>query len=59
MAKRRPDLPADLLQRFGRSGGGYEGSTTRYHDLAIDKAGNIYIGYILNDLIQKFKHNYN
>ena len=47
-------LDGTLQARFGRSGG-YEGPICRYHDLAIDKAGNIYIGDILHNSIQKFK----
>jgi peptidylamidoglycolate lyase len=48
------NLDGIVKTRFGRSGGGYEGPISRYHDLAIDKAGNIYIGDILNNIIQKF-----
>ena len=51
------DLDGNLLERFGRSGG-YDGPVCRYHDLAIDKAGNIYIGDILGNTIQKFKRSY-
>jgi len=42
------------IARFGRSGD-YEGPVCRYHDLAIDKGGNIYVGDILGNRIQKFK----
>jgi peptidylamidoglycolate lyase len=40
--------------RFGRSGQ-YEGPMSRYHDVAIDKDGNIYVGDIMQNSIQKFK----
>ncbi len=43
-----------VKERFGRSGG-YEGPVCRYHDLAIDGNGSIYVGDILGDRIQKFK----
>jgi peptidylamidoglycolate lyase len=51
------DLDGTLKARFGRTGG-YDGPVCRYHDLAIDKAGNIYIGNILGNTIQKFKRSY-
>lgn len=40
--------------RFGRSGGAYGGPKSWYHDLTIDKNGNIYAGDILGNKIQKF-----
>jgi peptidylamidoglycolate lyase len=40
--------------RFGRSGS-YTGPICRYHDLVIDKEGNIYVGDILQNSVQKFK----
>lgn len=40
--------------RFDRSGN-YSGPVCRYHDLAIDKEGTIYVGDILGNRIQKFK----
>jgi peptidylamidoglycolate lyase len=48
------DLDGTLKSRFGRTSG-YEGPICRYHDLAIDKEGNLYIGDILKNTIQKFK----
>ena len=39
---------------IGRSGS-YNGPVCRYHDLAIDKEGNIYVGDILGNIIQKFQ----
>ena len=48
------DTAGQVQTRFGRSGG-YDGPTAWYHDLAIDKEGNIYIGDILHNTIQKFR----
>lgn len=45
------------LLQFGRSGG-YDGPACRYHDVAIDKEGNIYVGDILNNRVQKFKRRF-
>ncbi len=42
------------LGRFGRSGL-YSGPRSWYHDLTVDREGNIYVGDILNNRIQKFK----
>lgn len=39
--------------RVGRSGG-YDGHVCRYHDIAVDKKSNIYVGDILGNSIQKF-----
>ena len=50
----RFDLNANLQMQFGRTGF-YEGPITRYHDIQIDREGNIYIGDILGNRIQKFK----
>jgi peptidylamidoglycolate lyase len=47
------NLDGTVKTRFGRTAG-YDGPVSRYHDLAIDKAGNIYIGDILHNSIQKF-----
>jgi peptidylamidoglycolate lyase len=47
---------SDLIfkHRFGRSGS-YEGPICRYHDITIDNKGNIYLGDILKNSIQKFR----
>jgi peptidylamidoglycolate lyase len=42
-----------LLGRFGRSGG-YTASASWYHDIAIDKNGNIYVADMLHNRLQKF-----
>jgi peptidylamidoglycolate lyase len=50
------DTSLHFISRFGRSGQ-YEGPISRYHDIVIDNDGNIYVGDILNNNIQKFsKH---
>jgi peptidylamidoglycolate lyase len=41
-------------ERLGRSGS-YSGPVCRYHDIAVDKDGSIYVTDILNNIIQKFK----
>jgi peptidylamidoglycolate lyase len=48
------DTTGQILTRFGRSGS-YEGATTWYHTLAVDKNENLYVGDILQNKIQKFK----
>lgn len=48
------DTTGRVQTRFGRSGF-YEGKTSWYHDLTVDKDENIYIGDILRNTIQKFK----
>jgi len=40
-------------KRLGRSGD-YHGDACRYHDIAVDRKGNIYVGDILGNQIQKF-----
>jgi peptidylamidoglycolate lyase len=47
------DSKHELKKRVGRSGG-YKGHLCRYHDIAVDKNGNIYVGDILGNSIQKF-----
>lgn len=49
----RFDLNANIQLQFGRSGM-YEGPISRYHDIAVDDAGNIYVGDILGNKVQKF-----
>ena len=48
------DSSENLLNRFGRTGS-YTGPVCRYHDIAVDNEGNIYVGDILGNQIQKFK----
>jgi DNA-binding beta-propeller fold protein YncE len=49
------DQQGNVITRFGRAGS-YTGPTCRYHDFTIDKEGNIYVGDILGNRIQKFKY---
>lgn len=48
------DSGGHLSLQMGRAGS-YQGPICRYHDLAIDNAGNIYIGDILGNRVQKFR----
>ena len=48
------DTEGKVQTRFGRSGN-YQGNTSWYHDLTVDKDENIYIGDILGNTIQKFR----
>ncbi|MDA3615694.1 peptidyl-alpha-hydroxyglycine alpha-amidating lyase family protein [Polluticaenibacter yanchengensis] len=48
------DALGNVETRFGRSGF-YEGKTAWYHTLTIDSDGNIYIGDILENTVQKFR----
>ena len=48
------DLDLNFKSKFGRSGN-YKGPKARYHDIQVDNKGNIYVGDILNNTIQKFK----
>ena len=48
------DLDLNLKSKFGRSGN-YKGPKVRYHDIQVDNKGNIYVGDILNNTVQKFK----
>jgi peptidylamidoglycolate lyase len=47
------DLDLNLKARVGRSGG-FNGPISRYHDIVVDKRGNVYVGDILGNTIQKF-----
>lgn len=43
-----------VQQRFGRSGS-YPASSAWYHDVAVDRDENIYVGDILRNRVQKFR----
>ncbi|MFI5152379.1 MAG: peptidyl-alpha-hydroxyglycine alpha-amidating lyase family protein [Chitinophagales bacterium] len=47
------DSTGKVHSKFGRSGN-YNGPVGWYHDMTIDKEGNIYVGDILNNSILKF-----
>jgi DNA-binding beta-propeller fold protein YncE len=44
----------NLIGQFGRSGS-YNGPLCRYHDICVDNEGNIYVGDILGNRVQKFR----
>lgn len=48
------DSTGNITSRFGRNGL-YDGPFCRYHDVAVDNEGSIYVGDILGNRIQKFK----
>ncbi len=48
------DLDLNIKSKFGRSGN-YNGPKARYHDIQINNNGDIYVGDILNNTIQKFR----
>ena len=48
------DLDLNIKSKFGRSGN-YNGQKARYHDIQINNNGDIYVGDILNNTIQKFR----
>jgi peptidylamidoglycolate lyase len=50
----RLDTAFVLRERFGRSGT-YDGPKARYHDIALDNEGSIYLADILSPNIYKFK----
>lgn len=50
----RFDLDLNLQVQFGRTGF-YDGPIARYHDIAIDDEGSIYVCDILGNKIQKFQ----
>lgn len=47
------DTDGHTGEHFGRSGG-YNGKVCRYHDVCVDEDGDIYVGDILGDRLQKF-----
>jgi peptidylamidoglycolate lyase len=48
------DSTGNIATHFGRSGL-YDGPVCRYHDIAVDDEGCIYVGDILHDKLQKFR----
>ncbi len=50
----RFDLDLNLELQFGRTGF-YDGPICKYHDIAIDNEGNIFVGDLINNKIQKFR----
>ena len=48
------DSAGHIIEQFGRSGS-YNGPLCRYHDICIDNEGNIYVGDILGNRVQKFR----
>lgn len=50
----RFDLETNLQMQFGRTGN-YDGPIARYHDIAVDADGSIYLGDIYGNRIQKFE----
>ena len=48
------DSSGTILNRFGKSGN-YNGPVCRYHNIAIDKQSNIFVGDLLENRIQEFK----
>ncbi|MEM1121618.1 MAG: peptidyl-alpha-hydroxyglycine alpha-amidating lyase family protein [Bacteroidota bacterium] len=44
----------EVQKQWGRTGD-YDGPVVRYHDICIDKKGNLYVGDILKNTIQKFQ----
>ncbi|SDD71951.1 peptidyl-alpha-hydroxyglycine alpha-amidating lyase family protein [Niabella drilacis] len=48
------DTTGTVQTRLGRSGS-YRGAVSWYHDLTVDRDGNIYVGDILGNTIQKFR----
>jgi len=49
------DQAGKLITRFGRAANNPDAPVTRYHDIAIDNEGSIYVADILGNRIQKFK----
>jgi len=50
----RLDLNLNPQLQFGRTGF-YDGPISRYHDIQIDDEGNVYVGDILGNKLQKFR----
>lgn len=50
------DTADKAFTSFGRSGA-YTGPVCWYHDIAVDKEGNIFVGDILGNRVQKFSKN--
>lgn len=48
------DGKGNMQNRFGRSGS-YDGPACRYHDIAIDDEGSLYVGDIYSNIVQKFR----
>jgi peptidylamidoglycolate lyase len=48
------DSGQHVIFQMGRAGS-YKGPVCRYHDLAMDNQGNIYVGDILGNRVQKFR----
>lgn len=48
------DANGDMAAQFGKSGH-YSGPVCRYHDVAVDRGGNIYASDILGNVVQKFR----
>ena len=51
------DSTGNLEMQFGRIGL-YDGPVSRYHDIAVDNEGSIYVGDILGNRIQKFRRKF-
>ena len=50
----RFDLDLNLQVQFGRTSN-YTGPIARYHDICVDQEGNIYVGDILLNMVQKLR----
>lgn len=48
------DTTGNIITRFGRSGS-YDGPKCWYHDVVVDKEGNIYVEDLLGNSLQKFR----
>jgi peptidylamidoglycolate lyase len=52
----RLDLSGNTLLKFGRTGN-FDGPVSRYHNIVLDRDGNIYVTDILKNSLQKFANN--